>query len=96
MAGQGLAFCNQLYAIERELAEATPEERYEERQKRSRPVLENYATWLKQQSFRTLPKSLIGQAIGYSLNQWNKLTAFLTDGRLELDNNRSERSINPL
>ena len=31
----------------------------------------------------------------YCLNQWNKLTAFLQDGRLELDNNRSERSIKP-
>jgi hypothetical protein len=41
-----------------------------------------------------LPKSLTGQAIAYSLNQWEKLTAFLEDGRLELDN-RSERSIKP-
>jgi hypothetical protein len=38
---------------------------------------------------------LVGQAIAYSLNQWEKLTAFLDDGRLELDNNRSERSIKP-
>ncbi len=42
-----------------------------------------------------MPKSLIGQAIAYSLNQWDKLTAFLKDGRLEIDNNRSERSIKP-
>ena len=42
-----------------------------------------------------LPKSSFGMAIMYCLNQWNKLTAFLQDGRLELDNNRSERSIKP-
>ncbi|MGG1532150.1 IS66 family transposase, partial [Brevibacillus agri] len=35
------------------------------------------------------------QAIAYSLNQWDKLTAFLQDGRLEIDNNRSERSMKP-
>jgi hypothetical protein len=59
--GQGLAYCNALFAIERELQDAT----------------------------------LLGQAIAYSLNQWEKLTAFLKDGRLEIDNNRSERSIKP-
>lgn len=59
------------------------------------PVLNAYHGWLKEQRSRTLPKSLAGQALAYSLNQWDKLTAFLADGRLELDNNRSERSIKP-
>jgi transposase len=43
-----------------------------------------------------LPKSGIGKAIAYCLNQWDKLVAFLKDGRLEIDNNRSERSIKPV
>ena len=42
-----------------------------------------------------IPKSKLGEAITYSLNQFEKLTAFLKDGRLEIDNNRSERSIKP-
>lgn len=95
VAAQGLAYCNQLFAIERELKESTPEERHKVREAQSRPVLEAYQTWLRQQKSRTMPKSLIGQAIAYSLNQWDKLTAFLKDGRLEIDNNRSERSIKP-
>ncbi|THF72439.1 IS66 family transposase [Cohnella fermenti] len=95
VAGQGLAYCNQLYAIERELAPLKPKERLEKRQEKSAPVLEAYQKWLKQQKSRTLPKSLTGAAITYSLNQWEKLTAFLEDERLELDNNRSERSIKP-
>ncbi|MDQ0116644.1 IS66 family transposase [Paenibacillus harenae] len=95
VAKQGLKYCNQLFAIERDLKEATPEERFAARQARSLPVIEAYHTWLKQQRSRTLPKSLTGQAITYSLNQWEKLTAFLADGRLDLDNNRSERSIKP-
>lgn len=95
VAGQGLAFCNRLFSIERQLADVSPEVRYAERQKQSLPVLEAYATWLKQQRSRVLPKSLTGQAITYSLNQWEKLTAFLSDGRLEVDNNRSERAIKP-
>jgi len=95
VAAQGLAYCNQLYAIERKLKDSTPEERYNMREEQSRPVLEAYHAWLRQQRSRTMPKSLIGQAIAYSLNQWDKLTAFLKDGRLEIDNNRSERSIKP-
>ena len=42
-----------------------------------------------------LPKSTFGQAVQYCLNQWESLTNYLKDGRLEIDNNRSERSIKP-
>lgn len=75
-----MQFCNQLFAIERELKEGAPEERYTIRLERSRPILD--VAWLRQQRARTLPKSLLGQAIAYSLNQWDKLTVFLEDGRL--------------
>ncbi|GAE28629.1 mobile element protein [Halalkalibacter wakoensis JCM 9140] len=47
------------------------------------------------QTPKVLPKSALGQAIKYCRNQWDKLEAFLDDGRLEIDNNRSERSIKP-
>ncbi|SHJ00312.1 Transposase [Desulfofundulus thermosubterraneus DSM 16057] len=94
-AREGLEFCNRLFAIERELKEATPEERYQIRQVRSRPVLDAFLAWLKKQKTQVLPKSSFGQAVNYCLSQWDKLVAFLQDGRLELDNNRSERSIKP-
>lgn len=93
VAEQGLDFCNQLFAIERDLAHATAEERHKIRQKRSLPILDAYLAWLKQQ--RPLTQSKLGEAITYSLKQWEKLTAFLKDDRLELDNNRSERAIKP-
>lgn len=92
---EGLAFCNKLFEIERELHDATPEERYEGRLKKSKPVVDNFREWLRYQRPRVLPRSPLGSAIQYCLNQWEKLTAFLLDGRLELDNNRSERSIKP-
>lgn len=94
-AKEGLDFCNRLFTIERELKDATNEERYKTRLVRSRPVLDAFLVWLKAQSPRVLPKSALGQAIKYCLNQWGKLEAFMQDGRLELDNNRSERSIKP-
>ena len=95
VAGEGLAFCNQLFAIERDLHDLTPEERYNKRLEISRPVLDTFADWLKIQLPRVLPKSALGVAIRYCRNQWDKLNTFLLDGRLEIDNNRSERSIKP-
>jgi transposase len=95
VAGQGLKFCNQLFAIEHELKDSTPEERNTIRQERSRPVLDAYLVWLQEQRSRVLPKSKLGEAIIYSINQWDKLSLFLEDGRLEIDNNRSERAIKP-
>lgn len=94
-AQEGLNFCNKLFTIERELHDVTPEERYEGRLEKSKPILEQFKDWLKFQRQRITPKSSTGMAIQYCLNQWDKLTTFLLDGRLELDNNRAERSIKP-
>lgn len=94
-AKKGLNFCNRLFAIERDLNDKSFKERYETRLERSRPVLDAFLAWLKQQKSQVLPKSSFGQAINYCLNQWDKLEAFMLDGRLDIDNNRSERSIKP-
>ncbi len=94
-AKEGLAFCNQLFEIERNLKDASPEERYEIRLERSQPVLDAFSVWLREQTPRVLPKSALGQAVKYCRNQWERLEAFLQDGRLEIDNNRGERSIKP-
>ncbi|GMA48651.1 transposase [Alicyclobacillus contaminans] len=91
----GLEYCNRLFKIERGLKDATPEERHAGRQRLSRPVLDAFLTWLEEQNEQVLPKSALGKAVSYCLNQWNKLVVFLEDGNLELDNNRSERSIKP-
>lgn len=94
-AREGLEFCNRLFAIEREIKDATTEERLKVRTERSRPVVDAFSAWLRMQRPRVLPKSTLGMAIAYCQNQWEKLIVFLQDGRLELDNNRSERSIKP-
>jgi transposase len=96
VAAEGLAFCNALFEVERRWREATPKERYVARIAESRPILDAFLKWLIAQQLRVLPKSLLGQAITYSINQWEKLVVFLQDGRLEIDNNRSERSIKPV
>ncbi len=94
-ASKGLDYCNALFKIEQDLKAATPELRHEQRLLRSKPILDEFYPWLKRMGQQTLPKSTFGTAIKYCLNQWTSLNNFLLDGRLELDNNRAERSIKP-
>jgi transposase len=92
----GLQYCNDLFNIERELKDVTPEEHLAARKERSAPIVGAFKEWLdKQAEGNVLPETTVGKAVAYCLNQWTKLTAFLEDGRLEIDNNRAERSIKP-
>ena len=92
-AAEGLAFCNKLYAIEHDLKDLSPEERKARRLERSVPILQEFKTWLSAKSITVAPRVKTGEAIRYCNNQWSKLNNFLLDGRLEIDNNRAERSI---
>ena len=76
-------------------AELTPEERYEKRLEQEKPVLDALLSWANEMQVKTAPKSAMGRAIHYLLEQWPYLTRYLEDGRLELSNNRAERSIKP-
>ena len=60
-----------------------------------KPVLDALLSWANEMQAKTAPKSALGRAIHYLLEQWPYLTRYLEDGRLELSNNRAERSIKP-
>ena len=94
-ASQGLAYCDLLFAIEKGLAEknATTEERYQERLEQAKPVLDAMFAWANSRT--AAPKSALGRAFTYLKEQWPYLTSYLKDGRLEISNNRAERSIKP-
>jgi transposase len=93
MGAKGLQFCNDLFELERKFASLPPEERYEERQKQSKPVVDAFFSWLD--SLKSLPKTALVQAVYYMNSQRKYLLRFLEDGRLEISNNRAERSIKP-
>lgn len=95
MVNIALKHINRLFEIERTLADATSEERGSAREARSRPIVDEFKCWLDTASSKVLLKSALGEAVGYCRNQWPKLVVFLEDGRLELSNNRAERSIKP-
>ena len=92
-ASQGLTYCNLLFGIEQEIAGKTAEERYEERLRQAKPVLDAMFAWANSRT--AAPKSALGKALNYLKEQWPYLTNYLKDGRLEISNNRAERSIKP-
>ena len=92
-AAQGLAYCTLLFGLEDDFAELTPEERYKQRLEQEKPVLDAFLAWANVRN--AAPKSSLGKALTYLKEQWPYLTNYLKDGRLELSNNRAERSIKP-
>ncbi len=97
-----------LYAIERDLPLLLPpaegagtreqrrqreEQRRQRRQQQAEPILSALKGWLDEQRPQALPKSPLGQAIGYALNNWVALGRYLEQGYLAIDNNLSERTL---
>lgn len=86
-----------LYAVEKHLREqnAGPRLRAAVRTWQSRPILARLRRAMEIVRRRVLPKSLLGQAIDYTLARWETLTRYVDDGRLEIDNNLCENAIRP-
>ena len=102
-AGDALALVplrklRRVFAVERLSAVLgeTPEERLCRRLEHSAPVIAELRAWLEEQRTVIPPKTPLGNAIGYLLRQWHRLILFLTDGRIELTNNRLERELRAL
>lgn len=88
----------QLYAIERSCKEKELDydQRKEVRIKEAVPILEALGKWMKEQYIQTLPKSPIGKALAYSIERWDKLCLYTSNGMLGIDNNPVENSIRPV
>ncbi len=89
----GKRYCDKLFELERDFSKLTPDERYDKRQELSKPIMEDFFVWAD--SANAVPKSPVGKAIYYSMSQRKYLERYLLDGRLEISNNRAERSIKP-
>ena len=90
---KGLAYINGLFDLERKFSELSPDERHNKRLEESKPVAEAFFAWAE--SLHILPKSPLGEAVHYALTQRKYLENVFLDGRLELSNNRAERSVKP-
>lgn len=95
LSEQGLAYINQLYKIERSLKGKPLDDIHENRQEKSVPVVDAFFAWTKKHVNTVAPKSLLGQAMKYVINQEQKLRRPFGNAQLDIDNNRAERSIKP-
>jgi transposase len=107
-ANEALALIRKLYALERDLPALLPpsegpvgqeqrrqreEQRQQLRQRDAVPLLAAWKRWLDEQQTQTLPKTPLGQAIGYARTNWAALCRCTEAGLLAIDNNRSERTL---
>ncbi len=96
-ASSALNSIGELYRIEREARELelSVDESHKKRQLESKPVVEEFETFIKGYCPKVLPKSLLGKAFLYSLSQMHRLKRFLESGLIPLDNNLVENGIRP-
>jgi len=95
VAHQMVALISKLYQVERAARDKSPQERKTRREAQAAPILKKIKTWLDENVTEALPKSPLGTAIAYTLKLWPKLTTFLEDGHIEIDNNTAENAIRP-
>ncbi len=97
-ASYGLEQIQLLYAIERKAKEKnfTEDQTAQLRQEEGVPILQSLGSWMKQAYAEVLPKSVIGKALGYSIERWEALSLYTTNGKLNIDNNPVENTIRPV
>ncbi len=93
LAHQALERIGALYAIEKEIRGKPADERCQQRQRRSRPLLDELHRWLNNALGHLSAKSPMALAIGYSLSNWRALSRYVDDGHIEMDNNAAERAL---
>ncbi len=95
--GTALKYISKLYKIEKQAREKglSADELYAERQSKAVPILEEFKKWLDATVEKVPPKSLLGKAVNYALNQWHRLILYTEDGQVGPDNNAVENAIRP-
>ena len=102
VAGQGFLYVEKLFSFEHvdskkplESNELSLTDISEIREKQSKKLLSEFFSWAESEYQKALPQSLVGKALSYAINQKSTLMTFLENSKLELTNNRAERSIKP-
>jgi len=95
-AHQAIIFIKRLYRIETQIRQLDDTDRLKMRQEKSTPILNEFKMWLDEQANAVLPKSELGKAMHYTLNNWDALCRYTEAGYLEADNNVAERCMRPV
>jgi transposase len=97
-ASKALVLIRQLYAVERKAKEEQldADQVKQLRLNEALPVINELGKWIFDEVKNTLPKSQIGKAMRYAMERWDKLSVYLQDGSLHIDNNAVENAIRPI
>jgi transposase len=83
-----------LFDLEEQWAALAPAQRHARRQLVSRPLVDDFFAWVREQYARVKDtRGLVATAFGYAVRQETALRRFLDDGRLPMTNNHSERAL---
>lgn len=96
-AEEALEWIDKIFEIERTLRaqNLAPEEFAGQRREQVSPLLEQLWSWIQTKKPQIPPSTLLGKAIGYTWNQWDKLVRYLDSPFLRPDNNACEQAIRP-
>jgi transposase len=93
IAAEAVVRIAELFAIEREIKGAPPDERRRVRQERARPKLAGLGPWLEAQLHGLSSDSALAKACRYPLNRWAAMIRYCDDGLLEISNNLVENAL---
>lgn len=96
IANEGLKQITALYRIESQIRGMSANERLAVRKEQTAPKVAGFKIWLDHARLQVSTKSPTGEALKYIAKYWGGLILFLTDGRIEMDNNTVERTIRPI
>jgi len=96
-AEEGLKYIRCLYLLENKLRSQNfgDDEFLKKRKEGALPILKEFKSWLLKRSDEMQPTNLMGKAVNYSLNQWDKMIMYLESPYLTPDNNACENAIRP-
>ena len=92
---QGVKYIDELFEIEREIANLSEDEKLKIRKEKSEPVLKKFYEWVYSTSQKYITNKKLKEALTYVINQKESLIKFLDDGKIPLTNSRAERAIRP-
>ena len=98
LAMEGILFIRKLYKVESDADDKGlgAEERMEQRRKISYPTILMFEKWIEETYAKVLPKSRLGEALAYAYSLLPRLSRYVNDGRINIDNNLIENAIRPL
>jgi transposase len=96
-AEEGIKYIRKLYDLENKIrSENLDEEAFVKKRKTgAEAILEQFKSWLLKRAGEIPPSNLLGTALNYTLNQWDKMVMYLESYHLTPDNNACENAIRP-